>query len=83
MEDWAVKIAYFLITLGIITVYGLLLGAVVARTMAKVQGRIGIPYWQPFLDIIKNLGKRTAVSHGTMFYLGPVFRIAGGIGRRT
>ncbi len=80
MEDWAVKIAYFLITLGIITVYGLLLGAVVARTMAKVQGRIGIPYWQPFLDIIKNLGKRTAVSHGTMFYLGPVFRIAGGIG---
>ncbi len=48
--------------------------------MAKVQGRIGIPYWQPFLDIIKNLGKRTAVSHGVMFYLGPVFRIAGGIG---
>ncbi len=80
MEYWAVKIGYFLITLGIVTVYGLLLGAMIARTMAKVQGRIGIPYWQPFLDIIKNLGKRTAVSHGVMFYLGPVFRIAGGIG---
>jgi NADH-quinone oxidoreductase subunit H len=77
---WALKIGYFLITLGIVTVYGLLLGATIARTMAKVQGRIGIPYWQPFLDIIKNLGKRTAVSHGIMFYLGPVFRIAGGIG---
>ncbi|MEN8167770.1 MAG: complex I subunit 1 family protein [Pseudomonadota bacterium] len=80
MEYWAVKIGYFLLTLGIVTVYGLLLGAVIARTMAKVQGRIGIPYWQPFLDIVKNLGKRTAVSHGVMFYLGPVFRIAGGIG---
>ena len=80
MEYWAVKIGYFLITLGIVTVYGLLLGATVARTMAKVQGRIGIPYWQPFLDILKNFGKRTAVSHGVMFYLGPVFRIAGGIG---
>ncbi|MDJ0806808.1 MAG: NADH-quinone oxidoreductase subunit H [Gammaproteobacteria bacterium] len=80
MEFWAVKIGYFLITLGMVTVYGLLLGAIIARTMARVQGRIGIPYWQPFLDIIKNLGKRTAVSHGVMFYMGPVFRIAGGIG---
>lgn len=80
MEYWLTKIVYFLFTLAIVTVYGLLLGATIARTMAKVQGRIGIPYWQPFLDIIKNLGKRTAVSHGVMFYLGPVFRIAGGIG---
>lgn len=80
MENWPLRIAYFLLTLGIVTVYGLLLSATIARTMAKVQGRIGIPYWQPFLDIIKNLGKRTAISHGVMFYLGPVFRIAGGIG---
>ena len=80
MEYWFTKIGYFLLSLGIVTVYGLLLAALIARTMAKVQGRIGIPYWQPFLDIIKNLGKRTAVSHGVMFYLGPVFRIAGGIG---
>ena len=80
MEYWATKVAYFLLTLSIVTVYGLLLSAIIARTLAKVQGRIGIPYWQPFLDIIKNLAKRTAVSHGVMFYLGPVFRIAGGIG---
>jgi len=80
MGYWATKVGYFMVTLGVVTVYGLLLGATIARTMAKVQGRIGIPYWQPFLDIAKNLGKRTAVSHGTMFFLGPVFRIAGGIG---
>lgn len=80
IEDWALKVGYFLLTLLIVTVYGLLLSAVIARTMAKVQGRIGIPYYQPFVDILKNLGKRTAISHGVMFYLGPVFRIAGGVG---
>ncbi len=80
MAYWATKIGYFSICLLVVTVYGLLLAATIARTMAKVQGRIGIPYWQPFLDIIKNLGKRTAISHGVMFFLGPVFRIAGGIG---
>ncbi|MDY6915504.1 MAG: complex I subunit 1 family protein, partial [Candidatus Cloacimonadota bacterium] len=38
------------------------------------------PVWQPFLDIIKNNAKRSAITHGIMFYLGPVFRIAGGLG---
>jgi len=80
MMDWLVRIGYFLITLGIVTVYGLVLSALIARTIAKVQGRIGIPIYQVFIDILKNLGKRTAVSHGVMFFLGPVFRIAGGIG---
>jgi len=80
MMDWLVKIGYFLLTLGIVTVYGLLLSAFIARTIAKVQGRIGIPIYQVFIDILKNLGKRTAVSHGVMFFLGPVLRIAGGIG---
>ncbi len=80
MEQWLLKIGYFVITLAIVTAYGLLLGAIIERTIAKVQGRIGIPYSQPFINILKNLGKRTAVSHGIMFYLGPVFRIAGGIG---
>lgn len=80
MADLPVKIGYFLITLSIVTFYGLLMGAIIERTIAKVQGRIGIPYSQPFVNVLKNLFKRTAVSHGVMFYLGPVFRIAGGLG---
>jgi len=55
-------------------------GAFVERIIAKAQGRIGIPYRQPFIHILKNFFKRTAISHGIMFFLGPVFRIAGGIG---
>jgi NADH-quinone oxidoreductase subunit H len=52
----------------------------VRRIVARVHGRIGPPLWQPYIDIIKNNAKRTAISHGVMFYLGPVFRLVGGIG---
>lgn len=78
--DWMSKIGFFWLTLLIVTVYGLLVTAFIYRTIAKVQGRVGIPYRQPFINILKTLFKRTAVSHGVMFYLGPVFRLAGGIG---
>lgn len=71
---------YALISLAVITVYGLTLTGLVWKIVARVHGRVGPPIWQPFLDIIKNNAKRTAISHGIMFYLGPVFRIAGGIG---
>ncbi len=73
-------VLYALISLLIILVWGLLMNGIVRRVVAKVHGRIGPPLWQPFLDIIKNNAKRTAISHGIMFYLGPAFRIAGGIG---
>ncbi len=78
--EWLGKAGDFSLTLLIVTFYGLLVGAYVERVIAKVQGRIGIPYSQPFINILKNFFKRTAVSHGIMFSLGPVFRIAGGIG---
>lgn len=71
---------YALLTAFIVFNYGILLGSSMARVRARVQGRIGIPLWQPYLDIIKNNAKRTSVSHGIMFYLGPVFRLAGGLG---
>ena len=80
LANWLPKVGNFSITLLIVTFYGLLMGAFIERIIAKVQGRIGIPYRQPFINILKNLFKRTAISHGVMFYLGPVFRIAGGIG---
>ena len=77
---WLNKAGNFSLTLLIVTVYGLLVTAFIYRLIAKVQGRIGIPYRQPFINILKNIFKRTAISHGIMFYLGPVFRLAGGVG---
>ncbi len=74
------KTFYTFISLMVILNYALLLIGSMARIRAKVQGRVGQPVWQPYIDIIKNYGKRTAVTHGVMFYLGPVFRLAGGLG---
>jgi NADH-quinone oxidoreductase subunit H len=74
------KFLYAVISLAVVTVWGLTLNGMVAKIFARVQGRIGPPVWQPFINIIKNNAKRTTISHGIMFYLGPVFRIAGGMG---
>jgi len=60
--EWLGKAGDFWITLLIVTLYGLLVGAFIERVIAKVQGRIGIPYSQPFINILKNIFKRTAVS---------------------
>ncbi|NBF39064.1 MAG: NADH-quinone oxidoreductase subunit H [Spirochaetes bacterium] len=79
-EPLLLRIAYAALTLFIVFNYGILLMGTTARIRARVQGRIGIPVWQPYIDIIKNNAKRTSISHGVMFYLGPVFRLAGGIG---
>ena len=74
------KIAFAFVSIAFAIVWGLTLNGLMMKIVARVHGRFGPPIWQPFLDIIKNNGKRTAVSHGIMFYLGPVFRIAGGMG---
>ncbi|MFW5744769.1 MAG: respiratory chain complex I subunit 1 family protein [bacterium] len=74
------RIGFAALTVFIMFNYGILLQASMARIRARVQGRIGIPIWQPYIDIIKNTAKRTSITHGIMFYLGPVFRLAGGLG---
>ena len=74
------RIGFAALTAFIMFNYGILLMASMARIRARVQGRIGIPIWQPYIDIIKNNAKRTSITHGIMFYLGPVFRLAGGLG---
>jgi len=79
MFEW-IMIPYSLLTLFIVINYGMLLTALMQKIGARVGRRHGIPIWQNYFDLIKNFGLRTSVSHGTMFYLGPVFRLTGGIG---
>lgn len=76
----AIKFFYTFISLFVIFNYGVLLVGVMAQVRARVQGRIGMPVWQYYIDIIKNNAKRTSIYHGVMFYLGPIFRLAGGLG---
>lgn len=77
--DW-MKIPYALLTLFIVVNYGMLLGAFMQKIGARVGRRYGIPIWQNYADLIKNYALRTSITHGVMFYLGPVFRLTGGIG---
>ncbi|GAB6042689.1 respiratory chain complex I subunit 1 family protein [Endothiovibrio diazotrophicus] len=77
--DW-MKIPYSLLTLFIVVNFGLLLNALIAKIGARVGRRHGIPIWQNYLDLVKNYALRTSITHGVMFYLGPVFRLAGGVG---
>lgn len=80
LQPILVKVGYSAVSLFIILNYGLILMGTMAKIQARVQGRYGIPFYQPYIDIVKNNAKRTSISHGVMFYLGPVFRLAGGIG---
>ena len=80
MEEILVKIGYALASLFLIFNYGLILMGITMKIVARAHGRIGPPVWQPYTDILKTISMRTAISHGIMFYLGPVFRLSGGIG---
>ena len=77
--EW-IQIAYALLTLFIVINYGLIMTAVVRKIGARVGGRYGIPVWQNYIDLFKNFSLRSKINHGVMFYLGPVFRLTGGIG---
>jgi NADH-quinone oxidoreductase subunit H len=77
--EW-IMIPYSLLTLFIVINYGLLLTALMQKIGARVGRRYGIPIWQNYIDLIKNYSIRSSITHGTMFYLGPVFRLTGGIG---
>jgi NADH-quinone oxidoreductase subunit H len=77
--EW-IMIPYSLLTLFIVVNYGMLLTALMQKIGARVGRRHGIPIWQNYFDLIKNFGIRSSITHGVMFYLGPVFRLTGGIG---
>ena len=77
--EW-IKIPYSLLTLFIVANYGFLLTAFMAKVAARVGRRHGIPVWQNYIDLIKNYGLRSSITHGVMYYMGPVFRLTGGVG---
>ncbi|MCP4995144.1 MAG: NADH-quinone oxidoreductase subunit H [Gammaproteobacteria bacterium] len=77
--EW-IQIPYSLLTLFIVINFGLLLTALIAKIGARVGRRHGIPIYQNYIDLIKNYGLRSSITHGVMFYLGPVFRLSGGVG---
>ena len=80
MDNLWIKIGFALASLFLIFNYGMLLMGFTYKIIARVHGRFGPPFYQPYINLLKTMSMRTAVTHGIMFYLGPVFRLTGGIG---
>lgn len=77
--EW-IRIPYALLTLFIVLNYGLLATAVIRKMGARAGRRYGIRVYQNYIDLVKIYAMRSKIMHGYMFYLGPVFRLTGGIG---
>jgi len=74
------RILFVLIGLFIVLNWGLIMSGIIRKIIARVGMRIGIKVYQPYINLIKNYSIRSQLSHGVMFYLGPVFRLSGGVG---
>jgi len=69
-----VVIAFGLLILGLFTSW------LDRKVTARIQARVGPPWFQPIADIFKLLGKETLVPEGsgrTVFLLAPLFGLAG------
>jgi len=77
--QWS-QIFWSLLTLFIVINYGMIMTAFVRKIGARVGGRYGIPIYQNYIDLFKNIAIRSKITHGVMYYLGPVFRLSGGVG---
>jgi len=74
---WSVLI--FIVAAGGTLVLGLLLKWVDRKVTAKVQWRVGPPWYQPMADVIKLMGKESFMpmtARGTGFLLAPVIALA-------
>jgi NADH-quinone oxidoreductase subunit H len=74
--------AIFILAVSTIVVFilGLFTSWIDRKVTARVQARIGPPWYQPIADILKLLGKETLVPQGsgrTVFIMAPLFGFAG------
>ncbi|MGB2651505.1 MAG: NADH-quinone oxidoreductase subunit H, partial [Candidatus Omnitrophota bacterium] len=72
---------FYLLVLGFLltAVVGLLTSWIDRKVTARVQYRVGPPIFQPFIDIVKLLGKETLVPAGaskTTFLMAPLMGMA-------
>ncbi len=74
------KILFVLLGLFIVLNWGLIMSGIIRKIIARVGMRRGIKVYQPYINLIKNYSLRSQLTHGVMFYLGPVFRLSGGVG---
>ena len=72
-------VTFFIIVLGIL-ILGLITSWIDRKVTARIQARIGPPWFQPIADILKLLGKETLIPDEAsryVFLLAPLFGVAG------
>ncbi len=82
--NWLIWIFYFLVFPGVVftSVVGGLASWVDRKVSARIQWRMGPPWYQPFADFLKLLGKETIVPAGSSraaFLLSPLFGFAAAV----
>lgn len=79
MDDFALSVLVFIIAAVGTLILGLLLKWVDRKVTALVQWRVGPPWYQPGVDILKLMGKENlmpSTARGTLFLLAPVIAVA-------
>ncbi len=74
-----ISILGFLATVVLAFTVGVFYGGIVRKITARVQNRVGPPFYQNFFDIFKLYSKETAVNHGWMQHLGPALAITASV----
>jgi len=62
---------------------GLLMVLMMRRIGARLQRRIGPPFFQPLYDILKLYGKKTQISHGMIHEMGIIMAVGGFVAATT
>ena len=78
--DILLLVVLFFVISGGTAVVGLLATWIDRKVTARVQYRVGPPWFQPFADVVKLMGKETIVPHAaskTAFLISPLIGLAG------
>jgi NADH-quinone oxidoreductase subunit H len=73
-------VRYFLGVFAVTAIVGLLTSWVDRKVTARIQARVGPPWYQPFADFVKLLGKETLVPEGSRqkgFLVAPLLALVG------
>ena len=82
LSDFWEMLSYLTETI-IFFIVGMVMVLMMRRIAAKLQRRIGPPFFQPLYDIVKLHSKKTQVSHGMIHDIGIVMAMGGYIAAET
>ncbi len=75
--DWQHMLIELLVMPTLAFVVGLVMVLMARRLRARIERRVGPPFWQPLWDILKLYSKRTQVSHGHMHEISIIVLLGG------